>query len=787
MPEAITPEDKEFDPAAEPESSAAWLNLLEDAEKKFRFWQEKADSIDELYASLEKQASNARDRQFAMFWSNIQVLLSSVYSRPPVPVVVPEFKERDPVKRAASELLERSLIKVFDLENIDEVMRLLRDDLLIPGRGVPWVRHEPKPKRSKGDRVCVDFLDRKDFLHDPARNWREVGWVARRAWLTRKEAKERFGETAKAGALDDLAYSVRKGNGEDSRPDEGSDPQEKAGIWEVWHEGQNRVVWVSENVETLLDSGEPHLKLEGFFPCPKPAYATLQRRSLVPVPDMLYYKDQLEEINTLTNRIHALAAAIQVKCFYPGGGEIGDAIEAALNTVDDGKVAIPVSNLAAFGNGKDMIVWLPIDMIAETISGLIEMRRQIIDDVYQIVGLSDIMRGSTESDETLGAQQLKSQYGSIRIRDKQHELVRVARDVTRIVAEIMAENFSKETLLDLSQMDLPTRAEIKAEIRNIEQAVQEQAKALEQQIQSPDAQRMAQAEPEKAQAALQQLQQQAQAALQRAQEQIEAIQALPTIDDVMELLRDQKIRPFALDIETDSTIQPDEDAEKQRRAEFLGVLGPLMQQLGELVTAKPEAAEFAGEVLKFGTAPYRVGRQLEAAIDDFVDKMQQGAGQQQQESPEQIKAKSDADKIKAEMAMRQKEADSQAQIEQMRIKAELEQQQNEAEDRRVEIEMEAERKDRELQAQMRRDDQKHEQAMELGRLQLQKVQMEIQASEIKIAGQQQDAAIRQQTAEHEAELAERGADREDERAELQADLAERAAAAREQGNGAADR
>ena len=86
---------------------------------------------------------------------------------------------------------------------------------------------------------------------------------------------------------------------------------------------------------------------------------------------------------------------------------------------------IPVSNMAAFGNG-DPIVWMPIEEIAGTIAGLIEMRRQVIDDVYQIVGLSDIMRGSTEAEETLGAQQLKSQYGSIRIRDKQYELVRVA-------------------------------------------------------------------------------------------------------------------------------------------------------------------------------------------------------------------------------------------------------------------------------------------------------------------------------------------------------------------------
>jgi hypothetical protein len=142
-----------------------------------------------------------------------------------------------------------------------------------------------------------------------------------------------------------------------------------------------------------------------------------------------------------------------------------------------------VSNFAAFGGSGDPIVWLPIDMIATTIAGLIEMRRQIIDDVYQIVGLSDIMRGSTEAEETLGAQQLKSQYGSIRIRDKQHELVRVARDATRITAEIMAEEFSRETLLALSQMKLPTDAEIQKQVRAIEMQVRQGAEQVQQQMQ----------------------------------------------------------------------------------------------------------------------------------------------------------------------------------------------------------------------------------------------------------------------------------------------------------------
>ena len=93
---------------------------------------------------------------------------------------------------------------------------------------------------------------------------------------------------------------------------------------------------------------------------------------------------------------------------------------------------VPITNWAAFGGTKDVIIWLPIDMIATTITALVALRKQVIEDIYQIMGLSDIMRGATDPNETLGAQQLKTQYGSTRIRDKQQEMVRLARDLVEI-------------------------------------------------------------------------------------------------------------------------------------------------------------------------------------------------------------------------------------------------------------------------------------------------------------------------------------------------------------------
>ena len=220
-----------------------------------------------------------------------------------MPVVVPMFKDRDPVKIATTEMLERSLIQSYQITGIDQVMRLVRDDLLIVARGVLWCRYEDKGEvkadkatQTTGERVVVEFLDRRDFRHAPARTWPEVDWVARCAWMTRKEARKRFGEKACRRAT---SCRTRARRARASR-EEGSSPEEKAPFWEIWHRGHNRVVWVTEGVEEILDQGPPHLKLEGYFPCPKPAYGTVQRRTLIPVPDYLNYRDQLEEINKLT-------------------------------------------------------------------------------------------------------------------------------------------------------------------------------------------------------------------------------------------------------------------------------------------------------------------------------------------------------------------------------------------------------------------------------------------------------------------------------------------------------
>lgn len=635
--------DTQEDPYKDLRDASAWECLIKDSEKALETWQVKQDNIDKLFADMSMLAREGSSREMKIFWANLEVLNPSVYSRPPTPVVAAKFKDRKPLVNKAAEVLERCLLSAFEKEDVHQTIKMVRDDMNRNARGVAWVRYE---ERDGEQSVRIEHIDRRDFAHDQARKWKEVGWVARAAYLTREEMRARF-EPVSGNLYLKAEYKTRKGEKEDP---EDKAAEKKAQVWEIWHKARGVVAWWSPGLDQVLDIMDPPVMLEGFFPCPRPAYGTLQPRSLKPIPDMAYYADQLEEINALTARIGALQEALKLKGFYSAGAEeVGDAIEAAIRATDDNAILIPVSNVGHLGGGmKDALVWMPLNEVVNAIQAAVLLRKQLIEDVYQLTGLSDIMRGATDPNETLGAQQLKSQYGSIRVREKQEEIVRVCRDIARITGEIVAENFSPENIMAMSQYEsAPMRAQVEQQIGQIKMKVAQLA-------QDPAAVQAAQQNPQQAQQILQQANQ----AVMQLQQQI-------TMDQIVELLRNERMRAFMLEIETDSTINVEEDAAKQRTTEFLGALATALSQLAPMVAAQPQSAEFAGEVLKFAVQPFRAGRALDQAIDDFIEKVKQQSAQpkpnpEQQKAEQELKMKqeehaAELKKTEQQMAMKQQE------------------------------------------------------------------------------------------------------------------------------------
>lgn len=664
----------------EPKSSAAVLKALQLSHKAFSEWQDICDQIDDVYSRRDRNYSAVQrtsttwgDAELDLFWASYEILKPAVYARSPKPVITPQFKDRRPVKNRTAELLERTSISSFDRSDIDAVMCEIRDDLIFTNRGVMWLTYET----DDGQKVCFEHLDRKDFRHEPARKWSEVGWVARRAWMTRKDMRKRFRKDS-GDVYKDANFSIRRDD-EDNGANDGS---RKAGVWEVWHKVDNKVYWVTEGVDKCLDVDEPHLTLKDFFPCPKPAFGTLGRRTLVPVPDYERYATHFSKINTLTSRIYLLLDKVKMKGLIPAGGDVGDALEELIRSEDD-QILIAVPSASMQGEMANFVQWMPIDMVATTIQGLIQARSQLIDDFYQLSGISDIMRGATEAEETLGAQQLKSQYGSVRVKQKIDELQRIARDAVRIASEIIAENFTKETLLEMSQMEIPSKADIEKQINGIEKAAEQELKALGEQAEKAAQEAMMQAQqsgeqpdPQQAQAAQQQFQEAQQQIIAKYAPMLNEAKSEVPIEDVMKLLRDNKSRDFAFEIEDGSTVLADEQQEKASRNEFMAAFANASQALMPLVSTGPEGAKLAGAMLKFQLSPYRTGRELDSMIDDWIDSIGNMPQQQQDDGSAELAAAqnklAEAEQVKAQAAMANVQAKAaQAQADNERKMAEL--------------------------------------------------------------------------------------------------------------------
>jgi hypothetical protein len=158
--------------------------------------------------------------------------------------------------------------------------------------------------------------------------------------------------------------------------------------------------------------------------------------------------------------------------------------------------------------------------------------------------------------------------------------------------------------------------------------------------------------------------------MQQGQEEMQKIQEKPTIDQVLHFLQDNRAKAFVLDIETDSTIQADEQAEKQSRTEFVQVLGQLLPQLSQMIVAEPKTAEFCGELLKFATAPFRAGRQLDGAVDELVEQMKAKSSQPKGDDPLTAKSKLDlqTEQMKQETEKKKLEQDAALKTQEMEQK-----------------------------------------------------------------------------------------------------------------------
>jgi hypothetical protein len=662
--------DTVTDPSAEPVDRKAqqcaqkWIAELGVSEKHQRAYLERAKKIVRMYKRQDNGQgdveTDASRRKFPMLWANTETLKPVVYARAPEPVVSRRFDDADPVGRVVCEILERALATSLELQDLDGRLRECRDDYLLIGRGVPWERYVPThgpevvpepvalqvigegaevdgpaytdddgnkyAKDAEGvtlgedgqsatyqapayrpviyEESITDYVNWEDFGHGVARTWPEVPYVWRRVYLGRDELVKRFGAVGKVVPLDwgPVQQGIR---------DVGAEMARKAAVYEIWDKASKCVYWISKSwTSRPLDERKDPLGLPDFWPCPRPLLATTTNDSLIPTPDFAYYQGQAAEIDKLTGRISELQDALKVRGFYAGSEKTN------LNTLfsASNNILIPVPEwlgLKENGGARGMVEYWPIDMVVAALDALIKQRQQLINDVYQITGIGDVLRGMSDPRATATAEHIKGVWGTLRVRDKQKEMIRFARDILRIKASVIAQKFDPETLKLISGVKLPTNAEKQALQAQVQQGAQlyqlqvQQAQAAGQPVPPPP-----QIPPEVQQAL-----------------------GSPTWEDAIALMRDQPLRQFRIDIETDSTVEPDEQEEKASMVEFIGAIGQFMTSWGPIVAAQPAMAPVAASLLKAAARRFRAGREFEQVLDEALNKLGQAPPPQQPATP----------------------------------------------------------------------------------------------------------------------------------------------------------
>jgi hypothetical protein len=645
-----------------------WIEEINLSERELQPWWKTGDIIVRRYKNENRARGGGRPsvgyerRRFAILWSNVSTLQPAIYAKQPVPMVDRRYRDEDPVGKVASEVLERALGFSLDQYDFDGRVKLCVLDYLLPGRGQVWVRYIPHmrevnaeqdPELGEGvqddddtevgevetpeateevvyEEVQCDHVSWKDWLTNPAREWAEVRWVARRVYMTRTELTERFGK--------DMAKNVpitTTSTGTDTASDAQKQSSQTGEVYEIWDKPTKMAYWVCKGYTGgVLDKREDPLGLTNFFPCPPPLNATTANDSTIPVADYVQYQDQADELDELTARIGKLQDALRMVGVY--AGEANRELQLVFSPGNENKL-IPIDTFDLWkekGGVRGLIEWVPVDMVIQVLKGCYEARSQVLNDIYQITGLSDIIRGESNPNETATAQRMKGQWGSLRVRDRQRDLQRFCRDAIRLKAEIIAEHFSIDTLKAMTNVKLLTAAE-KQQIEQIMPLIQQA-----QQSGMPIPPGMA---PDPAMLEL---------------------MAQPTWEEVQALLRDDALRSFRIDVETDSTVQPDENAAKLAFTEFTSAIVGLMSAAASIVPTAPYTAPLFAEVLKQGARTFNVSRSMEDVIDKVFEQAEAAPPVQPQGPPPPDESAMQVEQLKSQTAQMQ------AQIEQQRTQME---------------------------------------------------------------------------------------------------------------------
>lgn len=578
-----------------------WLKEINRRRNKESNWRKQSRKVIDRYRDDRGETVEGLAK-YNILWANVEVLKPAIFNHMPVPDVRRRYLTKDPAARTAALILERALTYCIDSDsyNFRDILDRSLEDYLLPGRGQlllcykpyfeqkrlpvdplpddgtdPDEDKEPKypdgtltdatgPYRMQEDKlfeeVYPDYVEWDLFVFGDCKAWSKVPWTAVGEYLTKLQVKTQFPDFKN---YEDLKYSASK------TQDDDEPPPEKALIWRVYHQASRRYLVFCDGYKEapLLVEDDP-LTLQNFYPMPEPLYAIRNNKDWTPRPEFYMYQDQANELDRITNRLKNLIEACKNRGVYDQAMDQLAKISTLMKAPDNEFRPIPnFAQLAEKGGLEALISSLPLEQIVATLQQLRERKVELTQEIYEIMGISDIVRGSSNANETLGAQQLKAQYAGMRISTRQERFQRFIRDTLRIMAEIIAEHFDPKTLLVMTGM----------------QVIPDDAFAQLKQNDELPAGAVSESE----------------------------------FGQAIQIIKSDKLRGFKIDIETDSTIPVDRQGEQENRVAFMQAIGQYLQGVIPAVQMGAIPIKVAREALLFVVRGFKVGSELEEVLEEL--------------------------------------------------------------------------------------------------------------------------------------------------------------------------
>jgi hypothetical protein len=543
----------------------------------------------------------------------------------------------DDVARVSADVLERLLNTDIDREEdgYRKSLAMAREDWERPGLGAIRFRYVvetekvpgtpaqvgpdgvelapavPEQDRKTFEDVETDYVHWKDFLWSPCRTWSEVRWVSFRAEMTRDQLRERFGdEKGRKVPIQRRQPKEAEGISEEIR-----DAWSRAEVWEIWDKQKRERVFFADGMDEILEVANDPLGLPGFFPCPEPLCANLTTSKWLPRPFYFMAEDLYLEAHELTRRIRQIVKGIKNVGGYDSAcPEMARILDEAYENQ-----LVPVKNWSLVkekGGLSAAVELLPIKERVEALIALVEQRNLVKQDLYEITGQSDIMRGQAAQKATATEQRIKARFGSTRIQALQDEFARFASEGQRIRAQIIVKYFDAETIVARSNID--------------------QAETIEQ----PTPPQMPGAPPGPPQ----------------------KVPNQELISKAIELLK-SNLAAYRIEVDSDSLAMTDFDAVQQESMSFLEGTAKYFAAVGPLAV-DPDLASFFAELYQTAISAVRGAQRFEPIVDRFIAKMQEKAAQPPPPPPpdpkvEQEKIKTEAIKMKAQAEQQKGQMDMQ--------------------------------------------------------------------------------------------------------------------------------